>query len=254
MKKIIISACLLLSLSFTPLTFADDGIGGTAVGIPIAEKNIKDGEIISAVKGGYKRATLPYDPSMFGIVSLEPAVYLEDESVSNQTPVVTLGKVKMRVSTVNGSIKKGDLVTSSKIPGVGQKATENGMVIGTAEEDYAVKDPNKISEITVTLNPHFGQITNNITRNALSALRTGFGEALQTPNGSLRYIVAGFVALMSFFFGFRFFATTSRSGVEAIGRNPLASKSILLSVFINTTITISIMLLGVAIGYMILVF
>jgi hypothetical protein len=105
----------------------------------------------------------------------------------------------------------------------------------------------------VTLNPHFGQLTTNITKNAFSALHTGFGEALQAPLGALRYLIAGFITLISFFFGFRFFASTSRSGVEAIGRNPLASKSILLSVVINTSITISIMLLGVAIGYMILV-
>lgn len=243
---------LIFQLSSSPV-LAQNIANGSAMGVPITEKGLKDGDIITLSKDGYKRATVAYDSAIFGVVSLNPSLYLQDEGRPNDTPVVTSGKVAVRVSTINGAIKVGDFITSSTIPGVGQKATDNGTVIGVSEENYSEKDPKKIGTVYVTLSPRFAQLTNNITRNISTAFSTGLNSAFQTPLGALRYIAAAFIALISFFFGFRFFAHTSRNGVEAIGRNPLASKVILLSVGINTLITIVIMLLGVALGYLILV-
>ena len=168
-------------------------------------------------------------------------------------PIIREGEVTVRVSTMNGPIKKGDYITTSSIAGVGQKATENGFVIGVSEDDYAEKDPKKIGTITVLLHSHFAQLSSNITRNLFQSLTMGTTAAIETPLGALRYFFAGLITLLSFFFGFRFFGRASRSGVEAIGRNPLASKSILFSVGINATITVAIMLFGVAISYLILV-
>ncbi len=135
----------------------------------------------------------------------------------------------------------------------GQKATDNGYVLGIAEQDYSSNNVKKTGLILVTLHPHFAKLNNDLTRNVFNVFNLGFTAALETPLGVIRYVVSGVIALLSFFFGFRFFARASNRGVEAIGRNPLASKVILLIVFINTIITISIMLLGVAIAYLILV-
>jgi hypothetical protein len=232
---------------------AQDISNGTAIGITIKEKNIQNGDIISSENNTYKRATKPYDSSLFGVVSLNPALYLFDEASPKDTPVITQGEVIVRVSTMNGPIQKGDYVTSSTTPGVAQKATDNGTVLGTAGQSYTEKNPKKIGTILVTLHPHFAQLNNNISRNLLKTLTLGSTAAVETPLGALRYVVAGLITLLSFFFGFRFFGRASRSGVEAIGRNPLASKSILLSVSINASITVAIMLFGVAISYLILV-
>lgn len=244
---------IFLILTLAPSAFAQSFGNGAAISVSISEKDIQDGDIISLTKEGYKRSTIPYDDSLFGVVNLKPALFLQDEGHENDTPVITQGKTIVRVSTINGPIKKGEFITSSRIPGVGQKATDNGNVLGMAEESYTEKDTKKIGTIYVTLNPHFLQLTNNITHNFSNAFRAGINSAFQTPLGALRYIAAAFIAIMSFIFGFRFFASTSKNGVEAIGRNPLASKVILLSVGINTMITITIMLLGVALGYLILV-
>lgn len=247
---LLVGSCFLLVAS---QTYAQDLSNGTAIGVTLNEKGVKDGDIISADNHTYKRSTTPYDAYLFGVVSLHPSLYMYDESDPNQVPVIRQGEVLVRVSTVNGPIKKDDYITSSTIPGVGQKATDNGFVLGSAEEDYTEKDPKKIGTIRVTLHSHFAQLSQNITRNLLRSLTLGASAAVETPLGALRYVVAGIITLCSFFFGFRFFGRASRSGVEAIGRNPLASKTILLSVAMNTSITIAIMLLGVAIAYFILV-
>lgn len=226
---------------------------GTAIGITITGEKVQNGDIISATADGYKKTTSPYDSQIFGVVTTKPAVYLSDTTSPNDVPVISVGQVRVKVSSQNGNIKKGDFITSSEIPGVGQKATDNGFILGTAEQDFSNNDTRKVGLIMVTLHPHFAKLTNDITRNMFQSFNLGFEAARSTPLGLVRYVVAGTITLLSFFFGFRFFARSSNRGVEAIGRNPLAKQAILLSVFINSMVTIAIMFFGVAIAYLILV-
>lgn len=253
MKKIVLFIVSIISLfALSPSVFAQGLSNGTAIGITINDK-VADGDIITSTPQGYKRATTPYDTQIFGVVSLKPALYLSDITAKNHTPVISSGEVMVRVSSKNGNIASGDFITSSTIPGAGEKATDNGYILGRAEQSYASNNPTKTGIILITLQPHFAQLTNNITHNIFSAFTLGLSDAINSPLGVIRYFVAGAITLSSFFFGFRFFARASNRGVEAIGRNPLAKQAILFSVFINTLITISIMLFGVAISYLILV-
>lgn len=231
---------------------ADELSNGTAIGLQITGK-VVNGDIITSSPTGYKLANSPYDSQLFGVVSLKPAMYLNDANSPKDIPVMSTGVAEVLVSSKNGNISAGDFITSSDTPGVGVKATDNGYVLGRAEQSYSSNNPNKTTLILVTLQPHFAQLTNNITHNVFNAFTLGINAAFTSPLGVIRYFVAGVITLSSFFFGFRFFARASNRGVEAIGRNPLAKQAILFSVFINTIITISIMLLGVAISYLILV-
>lgn len=249
-------------LSFAALTLffivgspaaASELSNGTAIGVTINGQNVTDGDIISATPNGYKKTASPYDPQIFGVVSTKPAVYLSDTASPNDVPIISVGQVRVKVSSQNGNIKKGDFITSSEVAGVGQKATDNGFILGTADQDYSNNDTSKVGLILVTLHPHFAKLSNDITRNILQSFNLGFEAARSTPLGFVRYVVAGAITLLSFFFGFRFFARSSNRGVEAIGRNPLAKQAILLSVFINSMVTIAIMFFGVAIAYLILV-
>jgi F0F1-type ATP synthase membrane subunit c/vacuolar-type H+-ATPase subunit K len=164
-----------------------------------------------------------------------------------------MGKSMVRVSTINGNIKIGDYITTSTIPGVAQKATENGYVIGVAQQNYNNKDPNKIVTIYVTLHLNFGLISMGLRENLLVAFRQGMRAPFSSPLNTLRYLISAVTALLSFAAGFWFFGKVSSRGVEAIGRNPLARRFILLSVLFNVGITVSVMLLGVALAYIILV-
>jgi hypothetical protein len=253
-KKILTSTVVgLLLLAVVSPVFAADLSNGTAIGVTISGEKVQDGDIISATPEGYKKTVSSYDPQVFGVVSTKPAVYLSDTTSPTDIPVISVGQVRVRVSSQNGNIKKGDFITSSTVPGVGQKATDNGFVLGTADQDYSSNDPKKVGLILVTLHPHFAKITNDITRNMVQTFNLGMDAARQSPLGFVRYVVSGTITLLSFFFGFRFFARASNRGVEAIGRNPLAKQAIMLSVFINSLVTIAIMFFGVAIAYLILV-
>lgn len=254
LKKVTIIIFIISQLSFLMSfpVFAQSLSSGTAIGIPVLDK-VADGDIITSSPQGYKLSTSPYDPAIFGVVSLKPAVYFNDTTASKNVPVISTGEVLVRVSSKNGNIASGQFITSSSTPGVGEKATDNGYVLGRAMQSYSSNDPSKTGLILVTLQPHFAQLTNNITHNVFNAFTLGLNDAFNSPLGVIRYFVAGAITLSSFFFGFRFFARASNRGVEAIGRNPLAKQAILFSVFINTLITISIMFFGVAISYLILV-
>lgn len=235
-----------------PLVHGQSLSNGTAIGIQISDK-YQDGDIITTIKGGYKRSTSPYDPQIFGVVSLKPALYFKDATATKDVPVISAGEVEVRVSSQNGNIDSGDLITSSTNPGVGEKATENGYVLGQADQSYASNNPQKTGLILVTLQPHYAQLSNNILHSVYSTFTLGFSQASDSPLGVIRYVIAGVVTLLSFYFGFRFFARASNRGVEAIGRNPLAKQAILFSVLINTVVTVAIMFFGVALSYLILV-
>ncbi len=236
-----------------PVYAASELSNGTAIGVQIPQKDIKDGAIISATKDGYKLTSSAYDAQIFGVISMNPAVYLMNSSTPNDLPVISIGQVQVQVSSINGPIRKGDFITSSTTPGVGQLATDNGFVLGTAEESYTSTDKTKVGLIQATLHPHFAKVNSDITRNIWNTFNLGLTAAVETPLGFVRYIVSGLITLLSFFFGFRYFAHASNRGVEAIGRNPLAKQAILLSVLINSLVTIAIMFFGVAISYLILV-
>jgi len=105
------------------------------------------------------KTTQPYQSTMIGVVSDPKDITdfnvigynIKDED--NPMPVALSGRVLVKVSTENGEIKPGDLLTSaSSTPGVAMKATEPGRVIGIALEGYKGE---RIGKITVFVNPHF---------------------------------------------------------------------------------------------------
>src|SRR5687768_1618801 len=77
---------------------------GTAVGVTVAEQNVPNGSIISSTDEGYKFTRSPYDTKIFGVSSVQPALYLKDTSAKNNVPVISTGNAIVRVSTMNGKI------------------------------------------------------------------------------------------------------------------------------------------------------
>lgn len=75
-----------------------------------------------------------YDPNAFGIITTSPGLViggLEDADVV-PTSVVLSGRTPVKVSSENGAIQAGDLLTPSTIPGVAMRATKAGQIIGQA--------------------------------------------------------------------------------------------------------------------------
>src|SRR5258706_4796290 len=153
-KTIFLIICLGFLLGNFPV-FARQTSSGVAVVLPIKDKVITDGEIVSSTTNGYELTHTPYDESMYGVVTINPGVAFVNNSLVGAYPVTPTRTAFVLVSTVNGPIHSNDYVTSSSIPAIGQKEVKNGYILGIALESYTNSDPTKIATILVSISPHF---------------------------------------------------------------------------------------------------
>lgn len=244
---------LLTPALVAPKSYAEyENSSGIAVYLPILEKKVQEGDIVSISKNGYTLSRVPYDPNIFGVVVKDPALAFENNR-SGSFPVVSAGKVLMRVSTTNGKIKKGDLLTSSKTPGVGQKATDTGYIVATALGDFNAKSSQKIGKILVVLDVGHGNVSGSTSVNLLQGLNYVLTAPYASPIAVLRYVVSGIIVIVSFILGIGYLGRLSGLGVEALGRNPLAGRMIIMAIVLNVIVALSIILVGIFIGYLVLV-
>ena len=89
--------------------------------------------------------------------------------------------------------------------------------------------------------------------NLLETVRQALLSPTLTPLASLRYVLASIMAVGAFILGFWYFGRVAKTGVEAIGRNPLAGRTIQLGVILNLLLTGVIMASGLVVAYLILV-
>ncbi|MEA3323126.1 MAG: hypothetical protein U9Q12_02795, partial [Patescibacteria group bacterium] len=82
--------------------------------------------------------TNPYDDTMAGIVSTQSYTTMGmndlDDDHHDSVELGLIGQVPTIVTTKNGVINAGDIITSSDMDGVGMKATHKGSVVGSALE------------------------------------------------------------------------------------------------------------------------
>jgi hypothetical protein len=247
---------LILSSLLPSVAYAqeENAIGGVATGVPIAGPNVTEGSLVSSTNNGYQLTNKPYDPTVFGVVTENPSVELVDvNNEDNEKAVLTSGKALVRVTTANGPIRRGNLLTSSPTAGVAQKATQDGFVIGTALEDYTQQNPTQEGLILASISMGFNSESTTLRSNLVANLKSAFSTPFLTPVNSLRYVLASMCVIASLVLGLALFGKVTSSGVDALGRNPLASKAILFSIALNLLLTLSIMGAGIAIAYLILI-
>lgn len=245
-------------LLYSNQVFAQEFSLGIANFYNINGDKAEDGDIISFTQDkGYYLSDKNYDPSLFGVVSKTPAIsFLPDEGSESAFPIISTGVIQVKVKASNGNINKGDLITSSKTPGVGEKAVISGYVIGSALEVYNSPDANSVGKIPVSLNIHF----NNLNKTKSSSISQSLGDvfnlsaiaATEQPSTVFKYFLAGVVALVSFILGFISFGRMASKGVEALGRNPLGGKLIEFGIFLNVLITLIIIASGLVVAFLIL--
>ncbi len=251
----ILSTILLFTLGIlSPISiYAQNKSVGTAISILIIDKDVKDGNIIVSTPKGFGLTATAYDSNMYGVYTESPSIFLQSTNDPQTKPVITSGKANVLVSSINGNIKKNDFITTSNIKGVGEKATRNGMVLGTALQDYSNSNQKVTGKILVAISPHFNASFADTKTNVLEVLRNASDPTTLTQATSLRYVLAAGIALISFGIGFIYFGRVTSSGVEALGRNPLASRMIQLNLVLNLVLMVIIIVVGLGIGYMILI-
>lgn len=117
-----------------------------------AEDDYRVGDIVAVDKVQAKyfsKTNITYDNMLAGVVA-ESAEYIgmaergiiisPDGTRSPRVLMASSGTTRVNVNLTNGEIKAGDYITSSTIPGSGMKATEAGMVVGTALQGFTIND------------------------------------------------------------------------------------------------------------------
>lgn len=242
---------ILLAMVFIQITRAANF--DFAISVPIADPNVENGSLISYVNGEYVLSIEAYDSALFGVVSKQPSMFLQDKNLQNYVLVGSKGDMSVRVSTKNGAIQEGDYLTSSELPGVAQKALRSGRILGVALEPYESQDPNEIGLITALVDIKADIRQESLSQNLLTVFSDGLSSVFLSPLASLRYIMALIVTAITFAIAFMSFSRLTSRGVEALGRNPLAGTSIKSVIIFNFLLTFVIIASGLAIAYLILV-
>ncbi len=101
------------------------------------DASIEPGDVVcldSSMRAGVKKCANKYDSGAMGIITTNPGLVIGDveDPDAKAAPVVLAGRTPVKVSTENGPIATGDLLTPSSKPGVAMKATKAGQIIGQA--------------------------------------------------------------------------------------------------------------------------
>lgn len=232
-----------------------------------------DGDIISYTEEGVILSAREYDDKTFGVIETSPLVAYRRQDNTGM-PVLRNGSAEVSVTTINGPIRTGDFITSSSLPGKGQKALTSGYIVGVALQDFTEEDGEavdftapgegqqsrsvRIGKINVAIKIEYAEL--NTARNAnrlFDVLNGALFRNVQDPEkfvNLIRYIAAGLAVLISFLIGFFTLARTIPKGIEALGRNPLARTTIQFGIILNIIFTVGIALVGIVAAIILLRF
>ncbi|MBI3887699.1 hypothetical protein HY310_01375 [Candidatus Microgenomates bacterium] len=234
MKKLLFLLVLFTCLFRIPgKVLAADFGAGVASTYLVSDPQATTSDILSSTTNGIYRSKEEYDMKIFGVI-VDTATVIIRSVDPNYKPIAQSGSAKVSVTDINGPIKRGDYVTTSaKTPGKGQRATLSGYVLGTALED--LNGSNGV--ILVGVNPQYAEISNARTMSRLMdyftvGLFRNIKDEGQFPM-VMRYIMAGLIMLVTAIISFITFSRSVPKAIEAIGRNPLAKSSILLSLALS---------------------
>lgn len=245
---------VLLCLFFTNAVLAAEEISyGVAQYLTIDDTDVKNGQIVTSSKQGFHISAKEYEDRIYGVVAQKPAItFIESANNDNKQQVVTSGNAYVLVNGQNGPIFKGDPITSSKVKGVGMKAKRPGVIIGTSLDNYSPKDAGTTQKINVQIDIRYYSM-DVATSSIIDVFKLSmFSAANEQPPVFFKYFTAGFTIMGSILLGFYFFGRVAAKGIEALGRNPLASRMIQIGIIINVVITIATIVCGLIIAIVIL--
>lgn len=247
------SFCIPIALLIVLFNFFANDIFAQVTSSAIAEQidisfDAPNGSVLCTSQTGFELCNRTSLSTLYGVATSEPAGQLIADPTDPNTYVARTGSTQVRVNASNGTISKGDLVTSSTTEGVAVRADRNGYVLGSALQDLEGEE----GLILVSVNIHFTTIFTDSRNNLLDILRDIISTPVLTPLAALRYTLAAFVSVSAFVLGFSYFGRIARTAVEAIGRNPLARSVILSTIIFNTLIMVVIFVCGLLLSYLIL--
>lgn len=224
----------------------------TDISMTLIVENVPSGPstglIVVQDGGTYRVSTTRADTKVVGVITEAPALSTRRSSNPNAYFVNNSGQSFVKASNKNGKITKGDNLTTSEIPGTAIRSTDNEFIVGVALEDF--DSPEGL--VRADIKPGYSTSNAGVNRSIISLIRSGTQSLYLSPINSLRYVLAAVIGIASFLFGFSIFSKISGSGIQALGRNPLARRTIEFNIIIEFILNIAIIVFGLVIAYFIL--
>jgi hypothetical protein len=251
---IFLIGCLIFSFFATIPSYAADSVSsvGIATYTEVSDKIVQNGDIIVGTSQGYTLSKQAYDTRVTGVVTTRPAVELRDTDQTKGYPVVSRGSAFVKVTDENGPIKEGDFIATSSITGVGMKSTRSGYVVGEALQAANFSGGKNVVLVPIRLNLRFVQIGSQTQSQFSDIFSMSQIAAYEQPIRVIQYIIAAIIVISSFGFGFLIFARAVNTGIQALGRNPLAGRMIQISIVFNLILIIIIIMTGVSLAYLVI--
>jgi hypothetical protein len=210
-------------------------------------------------------------PHMVGVVvsANDATLVLTPQAASAQQVLVSAsGHYSLLVSNQNGPVKNGDYVTVSALPGIVMKAgSDQAEAIGRAGGSFngndslgtmslkgtdgravAVAIGQIPVDVQLSANPLFQKNTNGLSGFVTKAANSLAGRPI-SPNRA--YLSTAVVLAALLITGIMFY-TGTRSGIIAIGRNPLAQRAINRGLLQTVMVGLGIFVAGIIAAYLIL--
>lgn len=257
---------LALLLFFVPIKIYAQANTAIARGFQSNDTNLAPGALMSLTDTADTVTLADVNNSQQLVGILDDLPLLELDATDKQVQVVTGGVTYGLVSDINGEIKTGDKITTSPIRGVGMRAVESSITVGTAQSNFSSQNATeqeitqkdgssktvKISTIPIQVSVAFYQAPSEQTNlppilNDLASTVTGGRQV-----SPVRIIVALLILLVALVSMAVLLYSSVKSSVISIGRNPLSEHAVYKSLWQIGLIVLGILLLTVLAIYLIL--
>lgn len=244
--------------------------GSLSEGFPTAD-NYPNGTLVSirnTVPTSVELANLNNNDYLLGTVESEGDSLLTISGSNSTVYVATSGDVQAFVSDVNGEVKKGDFVGSSWISGIGMKADKDSQqkLLGIALQSFSDVADSAVK--FANIETPTGEVSAKVAKIAIRLFDREIGPALNQQTSALenfaskitgkevafaRIFAALALFVVSLIISGVFLSNAIRGSFISLGRNPLASSSIFASLMQVSGVSISLVLIGALIAYLVLI-
>jgi len=264
-RGIVLSVALLGLFGYAFFPVRVDAASAIAQSFQAGSTGIVSGALVSMrAKTGstVELSTVSNERRILGIAGKRSLIELSNGS---SVQVVTGGVTAALVSDINGAVKSGDKITPSPIDGIGMKATQSSMIVGSAQaalniaeaETRTIQDKSgrdrvvHIGSIAVLVAPAFfqPQAASSIVPSAIEDFASNLAGHTVSP---IRVLAAGFLAVLLFVAIAMLLYSSVRSSIIAIGRNPLSEPAVHKSLFQVGLTVVGILAFTIMIVYLIL--
>lgn len=195
-----------------------------------SDEELENGKIVSIdpEKGDFvSSAQSTSKARLLGVVVKDGDALLSVNRKEGGVQVAIAGRTEAEVSMVNGPISRGDLIGLSTTPGVGAKAESGQPVVGVAEASFGEEGNAKSSNSGLI--PILVSV--GVAPSALGAFDSASATWVRSIAGNdvsaLQLAFVFFIAAIGIISIVVLTYSSTRNGLAAVGRNPLAKPSIL---------------------------